>query len=287
MVDTMGSAMFLDPEVEAIILAFFCLVSIIIVSLLMWLIFVCLRVDGSIKWSWAVVFIPLWAVNALVLWGTIYRMTRYDPIKNEELNGRQSSDSHEDDNDNEQDGLLGGRRKKSTTELQHRINQFIPFVNCILAVLFQIFIVLELDAVVDWSMIYVFLPFYVYEISNIVSNGKKGLLTQFILVLQMTLVLVQLTFIKKSYSWAIVFIPAYCLGFYFAYRLWKQYRTFASYPQRQEAQQGQTIVIIASVVYGTMATLFFTVLALIIRRLDGTSHVRLSLILIPVFVILV
>jgi hypothetical protein len=283
MADTMGSTMFLDPEVEAIVLAFFCLVSIIIVSLLMWLIFICLRVDGSINWHWTVVFIPLWIVNALVLWATIYRMKHYDPNKYEELNGQQPDEDEAD----EQDELLGGGRRKKTTKLQHKLNQFIPFINCCLILLYQIFIVLELDGVVNWPIIYVFLPFYAYELNGMISHGKKGLLTRCVFVFQMTLILLQLTFAERSYSWAQVFIPTYCLGFYFAYRLWKQHRIFASYPQRQEAQQGQMIVMIASVFYGIMATLFFTVLALIIRRLDGASHIRLGLILIPVFVILV
>jgi hypothetical protein len=282
MADTMGSTMFLDPEVEAIVLAFFCLASIMIVSLLMWLIFVCLRVDGSIKWAWSVVFIPLWIVNGLVLWATIYRIKNYDPIKNEELD----NDNDEEEAD-EQDELLGRKRNKKTSKLQHKLNQFIPFINCCLVLLFQTFIVLGLDKVIDWPMVYMFIPFYAYEMSDTISHGKKGILTRSVFVLQMTLILVQLTFIERLYSWANVFIPTYCLGIYFGYRLWKQYRIFASYPQRQEAQQGQMIIIIASVFYGVMATLFFTVLALIIRRLDGASHIRLGLILIPVFVILV
>ncbi|KAG2215314.1 hypothetical protein INT46_005931 [Mucor plumbeus] len=130
MADTMGSTMFLDPEVEAVVLAFFCLVSIIIVSVLIWLIFICLRVDSTIQWPWSVVFIPLWLVNALILWATVYRIKNYDPAKNEELNGQfsaqqqQQQQEEEDDEADEQDGLLGSSQKH-ISKLQHRINQYI------------------------------------------------------------------------------------------------------------------------------------------------------------------
>ncbi|KAL7312462.1 U2-type spliceosomal complex subunit cwc23 [Mucor circinelloides] len=288
MADTMGSTMFLDPEVEAIVLAFFCLVSIVIVSVLIWLVFMCLRVDETIQWPWSVVFIPLWLVNALVLWATMYRMKNYDPAKNEELNGQfnqQQRPADEEDAEaaDEEDGLLGSSQKH-ISKLQHVINQYVPFVHCCLLTLFQIFIVLRLDHVIMWKMIYVFIPFYGYELLNTLSNGRKGWHSRSIFVVQMTAILLQLTFEKVS--WAVVFIPVYCSGLYYAYKLWRQYRVFASYPQRQEAQQGQMLVMIASIVYGILAVLFYTVLGLIIRRLDGSSHIKLGLILIPVFIIL-
>jgi hypothetical protein len=50
MTDTMGNIMLLDPRVEAIVLKFFCLASIVIVSVLTWLIVICLRIDASIQW---------------------------------------------------------------------------------------------------------------------------------------------------------------------------------------------------------------------------------------------
>ena len=287
----MGSTMFLDPEVEAVVLAFFCLVSIIIVSVLIWLIFICLRVDSTIQWPWSVVFIPLWLVNALILWATVYRIKNYDPAKNEELNGQfsaqqqQQQQEEEDDEADEQDGLLGSSQKH-ISKLQHRINQYVPFVHCCLLSLFQIFIVLRLDHVINWKMIYVFLPFYCYEIVNTLSNGRKGWLSRSITVVQITAILLQLTY-GNNVSWAVVFIPIYCLGLYYAYKLWKQYKIFASYPQRQEAQQGQMLVMIASLVYGILSVLFYTVLGLIIRRLDGSSHIKMGFILIPVFMILV
>ncbi|OAC98861.1 hypothetical protein MUCCIDRAFT_85410 [Mucor lusitanicus CBS 277.49] len=287
MADTMGSTMFLDPEVEAIVLAFFCLVSIVIVSVLIWLIFMCLRVDGTIQWLWSVVFIPLWVVNALVLWATMYRMKNYDPAKNEELNGQfnQQQADEEDGEGDEHDGLLGSSPNR-ISKLQHAINQYVPFIHCCLWTLFQVFIVLRLDHVIKWKMIHVFIPFYVYELVNTLSNGRKGWHSRSIVIVQMTAILLQLTFDDNKVSWAVVFIPVYCSGLYYAYKLWRQYRVFASYPQRQEAQQGQMLVMIASIVYGILAVLFYTVLGLIIRRLDGSSHIKLGLILIPVFIIL-
>lgn len=288
MADTMGGAMFLDPEVEAMVLAFFCLLSIMLVSILVWFIFICLKVDGSIHWPWSIVFIPLWIVDALILWATFYRMKNYDPVKNDELNNNRE-DTHEDDEEdggeNEEDGLLGSSAKK-TTPLQHKFNQFIPFVQCCLILAFQILIVLRLDGQLD-TIAWIFAPFYLYEIVSTIKNGKKGWLTRSVIIVQMTCIMLQLLVIKRGYTWFIVFIPLYCLGVYYALKLYRQYKVFGSYPQRQEAQQGQMVITIASVIYGIFAAVFYTVLGLVIRRLDGSSHVRLALILIPVFMILV
>lgn len=296
MADTMGGAMFLDPEVEAMVLAFFCLLSIMLVSVLVWFVFICLEVDGSIHWPWSIVFIPLWIVDALVLWATFYRMKNYDPVKNDELNYSNSNnnsreedspeDVEEEGGENEEDGLLGSSSAKKTTPLQHKFNQFIPFVQCCLLLAFQILIVLLLDGQLD-TIAWIFAPFYLYEIVSTIKNGRKGWLTRSVVVVQMTCIMLQLLVIERGYSWFIVFIPLYFLGVYYALKLYRQYKVFGSYPQRQEAQQGQMVITIASVVYGIFAAVFYTVLGLVIRRLDGSSHVKMALILIPVFMILV
>lgn len=279
MADNIGGAMFLDPEVEAIVLAFFCLVSIMIVAVLVWLVFVCLKVDRSVSWTWSVVFIPLWIVNAMALWITFYRLRHYDPKKNEEINR-----TFDQEEATEVDGLLGGGGKRKQ---QHRINQFIPFINCCLIVLFQVGVVLRLDNTIHWSSAIIFIPFYAYELLNSVVIGKKGWITRLVWVIQVTCILLQLIYIKEEYSWAFVFIPLYCLGIFFGYKLWKQYRFFSSLPTRQEAQQGKLLITITSIIYSVIAALFYTVLGFIVARLDGSSQVRLSLILIPIFILLV
>jgi hypothetical protein len=290
MADTMGGgAMFLDPEVEAMVLTFFCLVSLLLVCLFIWIIFLCLKVDSVINWSWRIVFIPLWIVDAAVLWATFYRLRNYDPVKNEELNRQAeeqySAEQAEDEEDNEEGGLLGSSSKK-TTKLQHLFNQYIPFIQCCLLILFQVLIVLHLDHQMS-STLYMFLPFYAYELINTLKNGKRGLLTRTVLIMQVTLILLQLLFIANHFSWFIVFIPTYLLGLFYAYKLYKQYKKFSSHAQRQEAQQGKMLVMVASIVYAVLAILFYTVLLLLIRRLNGSSHIKLGLTLIPVFIILV
>lgn len=295
MADTMGGgAMFLDPEVEAMVLAFFCLVSLLLVSILIWIIFLCLKVDSVIHWSWKIVFIPLWIVDAVILWTTFYRMKNYDPVKNEEMmrqqgNSTEEEEDHEEEEEeeNEEDELLGnGRKKKKPTKLQHLFDRFIPFVQCCLFISFQVLIVLHLDHHMK-STVNIFLPFYAYELINTLKNGKKSWLTRFVLVLQMSMILFQLLFIANHFSWFYIFIPTYCLGVFYALKLYRQYKVFAAYPQRQEAHQGQMLIMIASVIYAVFASLFYTVLLLLVRRLDGTSHIGMGLILIPVFIILV
>lgn len=286
MADTMGGAMFLDPEVEAMVLAFFCLLSIILVSLLIWLIFICLRVDRTVHWAWSIVFIPLWIVDVFILWGTIYRMRHYDAAKNDELNQSTREEEAEEDENEETDGLLGSRTTKNT-KTQHLYNQYIPFIQCCLLLVFQVLIALRLDGYLKVNVAVVFIPFYLYEIMNTIKNGKQGWSTRCFVVVQVTCVLLQLEYIKKDYSWFIVFIPFYFLGLFNFFKLYLLYKKFGGHLQGPEARQGRMLVMVCSVIYGVLAILFYTVLGLIARRLDGTSNIRLSVILIPVFIILV
>ncbi|KAI8082548.1 uncharacterized protein B0P05DRAFT_578742 [Gilbertella persicaria] len=262
MANTMGGAgMFLDPEIEAMALAFFCLASVILVTVLIWLVFVCLRVDDSIKWPWSIVFIPLWSLDGLLLWASIYRMKHGDPYEEQE-------------EPRETDELLGSTKKKTTRYVKYQ------FISTCLLVLFQLLIVLQLDNVVQWPVTCVFLPFYAYQLMCWVLG--KG--TDIVLTVQITCVLLQLIF--PGYSWAIVFIPCYMLGMYYGYVLWKQYKSFASMSDIQAQQQGKRVVLIASVVYVSVAALFYTVLGFIIYRLDGFVSIRLVYLFIPVFIIL-
>lgn len=289
MANTMGGAMFLDPEIEAMVLALFCLMSIILVSLLIWLIFICLRVDGSVQWPWSVVFIPLWIVDVFVLWATIYRMKNYDAAKNEEMNRTQQEQQRQQrENDgyiDEQDGLLSG--SISTSKLQHRCNQFIPFIQCCLVLVFQVLVVLCLDDYFDGNVGIVFIPFYLYQAINTVKNGRKGWSIRAVIFVQMTFILLQLEYIREGYSWFIVFIPLYCLGLFIFFKLYQLYKRFTGRFKGPAARQGQVLVTIGSVIYSIFAVLFYAVLGLMAGRLDGSSSIKLSVILIPAFIILV
>ncbi|KAI8885895.1 hypothetical protein K501DRAFT_66019 [Backusella circina FSU 941] len=292
MVDTMGSAMFLDPEVEAMVLAFFCVVSLVIVSLFIWLIFLCLRVDGVVDWKWWVVFIPLWVVDLLMVWASWLQLKNYDPKEQEKQSGSNNAqDDHEQDDDDEEEDeeaeLLGGgdrsTRNNKMTQWQHILNQYTSFVLCCLAFVFQLFIVLELDHYLAWPIPALFAPYFAYEVINFISIGTSGLVTRTIRLLQVTMIMVQVSYWHTS--WFIVFIPLYLLGLYYGMKLYGQYKYVKLFPQREEAEQGKLLIKIASVIYAVLAGTFYVLLALIARRLEGYA-IKMGFVFIPVFIVM-
>jgi hypothetical protein len=290
MVDTMGSAMLLDPEVEAMVLAFFCVVSLVIVSLFIWLIFLCLKVDGVVHWKWWVVFIPLWVVDMLMVWASWLQLKNYDPKEHESNSNEAQGNEEEGDMDEEEDeeaellGDSGSSKRKKMSPFQHVMSQYAPFVLCCLAFVFQLFIVLELDGYLKWPIPALFAPYYAYEFINFISVGKSALVSRSVRLLQMTLIMIQLSY--WHVSWFIIFIPLYLLGLYYAMKLWGHYKYFKLFPRREEAEQGKLLIKIASVIYCVLAGTFYVLLALIVRRLEGYA-IRLGFVCIPIFIIMV
>ncbi|KAI8972123.1 hypothetical protein BDB01DRAFT_810956 [Pilobolus umbonatus] len=248
MIDKMGGAVFLDPEVEAMVLAFFCLLTTLLISFMIWLLLICLRVDSVIDWHWRNVFIPVWIIDILILWASL--LNHHDP---------------------EQDPLLGQPKSRS----------YLMFIQTVWMVVFQVLIVLHLDGQIE-STVVVFIPYYGFEL---IQFGYSSWLSWLIRVVQMTCILVQLE--TMVYSWFVVFFPLYLLGVYYGYKIYAQYTVYAQHPESSEAQQGKLFVMIGMVIYSVFASLFYIVLALIIQRLDGTSHLKMGFVFIPLFVLLV
>ncbi|KAI8977245.1 hypothetical protein BDF20DRAFT_873744 [Mycotypha africana] len=257
MVDAMGSSAFYfaDPGIESTLLSFFCLISIILLSLLIWIILLCIKIDRTVHWSWTIVFLPMWLIDSVVLWATIYRIRHYNSNTSTEQQHRWKLSDENDqsmmDNNNtdedEEEGttLLGSHRRRKQWKLRDKQqmiqrfrNQYLPCVNTCLFIAFQLFIVLQLDTYTRWSPWTLFLPYYVYELLSAILHffsNAKGTSKRFKLacILQLTCIMLQLTH-RHSYnttavSWAIVFIPTYCLGLYYTFLVWKQYKRFVIY----------------------------------------------------------
>ncbi|CEI90399.1 hypothetical protein RMCBS344292_04725 [Rhizopus microsporus] len=272
MMDTMGpGAILLDPEVEAVILTFFCILSLIFVCIIFWLVFICLKVDSSVRWPWSVVFIPLWIIDGLILWMSLHY------FRNSNSMNKHSSHVHDDEDEGEEDEeellLNEGRYKKSI------ISRCIPLIECVLIILFQVLVVLYLDGYPVYLPC-ILAPYYGFEVIHSLFNGKSGWVTRLVILIQLTCIV----FYHKD--WVIVFIPTYLLGLFYFLKLWRQYRHFARMGNQELAQQAKSLVFAATILYCLLATLFYTVLGLIIARLKGMVQIRLIVILIPIFIIM-
>ncbi|ORE12339.1 hypothetical protein BCV71DRAFT_269298 [Rhizopus microsporus] len=184
---------------------------------------------------------------------------------------------HDDEDggeENEEELLLNeGRYKKSI------ISRCIPLIECVLIILFQVLVVLYLDGYPVYLPC-ILAPYYGFEVIHSLFNGKSGWVTRLVILIQLTCIV----FYHKD--WVIVFIPTYLLGLFYFLKLWRQYRHFARMGNQELAQQAKSLVFAATILYCLLATLFYTVLGLIIARLKGMVQIRLIVILIPIFIIM-
>ncbi|CAO3677173.1 unnamed protein product [Rhizopus stolonifer] len=257
MVDSVGpSAMLLDPEISSIVLAFFGLISILLVCLIVWLVFVCLKVDGTVNWPWHILFIPIWLADGLVLWITLLRAKHATDQKS---------------TDDEEEELLNEGQYKS----KKSIRRYFSFVEFCFIILFQVLVVAHLDGS-HFDLPLVILPYAGFEIVHSFSVGKSGCVVRIG-------VLIQLICLLQHEHWAIIFIPTYFLGVFYAFQLWWRYKQTKIITDQELAQQAKTLVIAAIIIYGLLAVSFYTILGLIIAKLEGVISIKLSLIFIPVF----
>jgi hypothetical protein len=184
------------------------------------------------------------------------------------------SDHVHEDEDEEELLLNEGRYKKSL------VDRCIPLVECVLIILFQVLIILYLDGYPVYLPC-ILAPYYGFEAIHSLLNGKSGWVTRLVILIQLTCI------VLYHKNWVIVFIPTYLLGLFYFLKLWGQYRHFSRMGNQELAQQAKSLVFAATILYCLLATLFYTVLGLIIARLKGMVQIRLIVILIPVFIIMV
>lgn len=189
-----------------------------------------------------------------------------------------SDHAHEDEDGEEEDEgellLNEGRYKKSI------IDRCLPLVECVLIILFQVLIVLYLDGYPVYLPC-ILAPYYGFEVTHSLFNGKSGWVTRLVILIQLTCI------VLYHKNWVTAFIPTYLLGLFYFLKLWGQYRHFAKMGNQELAQQAKSLVFAATILYCLLATLFYTVLGLIIARLKGIVQIRLIVILIPIFIIMV
>ncbi|OQS03000.1 hypothetical protein THRCLA_21268 [Thraustotheca clavata] len=115
-------------------------------------VFVCLKLDGDVTWSWGTTLIPLWICDALVLPYLVIR--NMAPVKHHS-------------GANEETPLVAEGKGEVSEDATATENCFVHTTrNIALAayLLAQIFVVVRLDHVVDWHWLIVLIPYYVASI---------------------------------------------------------------------------------------------------------------------------
>ncbi|RCH81444.1 hypothetical protein CU098_002231, partial [Rhizopus stolonifer] len=266
----MGTVMgpLFDPHIESIFCTLF-FTSLLISFLLVFLILVALRIDHILTWSWRLVWIPAWLFHLLLL----YSLLRF-PKKPDEKKTR----------------------------------QLVWILYFLLVLVFQILVVLRLDAQIQWSACELFAPLFFLELVQFalvslgsvvgclallsMNEGKKRigkyLFGQYwLLVLRLGLIL--MIALRTDHilncSWLIVFIPLYLVGLKYAVQLIVQYRMYSQLPQREVGHQGKVTVLCGIVVFVVLGTFIYVVIGLIGQRLNGLESIRMANIFIPLFII--
>ncbi|KAJ2959270.1 hypothetical protein NQZ79_g5201 [Umbelopsis isabellina] len=313
MMGTVASPLF-DPEIESMLCTLFMTLATAFALLIIFFVFLSVKIDNYVNWTWAVVWIPLWicsAVAILSFFTHLLRSFKDDDDDKYDEDEAEADYGHEDETDEERTNRRAARRRQKRRLSQARST--LSLVYLFLVLLFQIFIVVRLDDQVSWSAGTVFVPYFILEVFNFLftlvdfainfkvismaaENHKLGWkqLVQLVFdsfwwfvirLVQAILIVVRIDG-AITCSWGAVFIPLYLIFFKYAIQLGLAYRKFQYLPQQEIAQQGKTTVKIGFIALLIVSILFYSLLGLIARRLDGLSFVKMSNVLIPVFIVL-
>lgn len=290
MMDTVVSPLF-NPEVESMLCTLLMSTSFVFSLSIIFLVFLTVRIDQFVLWSWSVVWIPAWIINIM----TLYTIVKYVIIRNDD--GKDKSDDEE------------AKEVKENEQIMDKCKKFIVLINFLLLVLFQIFIVIRLDQSVMWTACAVFIPYFIFEGIHFLTTGLKALVgclalisvkekgriplfifTQYWLnILRFCLFLLIPLRIDQiiQCSWGVVFIPLYLIGLKWAIELAYRYYVFSKMPQPEIAHQGKITVLVGVIVFIIVGILFYSLVGLIAQRLDGILYVKMSNVFVPLFIVFV
>lgn len=308
---------------EKIALVGFMLVSIMVAFLSLFPIFLALRGDSVVMWSYGVVFVPVWLVDAFIYLGIVLRYF-YHPSETENDDDPDTDDENDEELTPEE---LAGRKaeRKRQLELIDYVVGTQRFIQWSLIVLFQVFCILKIDSTIGWSWPTVFIPWFIYEcfsllftalayhamVTSPTSRLAESLRAQqgenfniptwvklilawkmfrFLLfrVVMAILVVAKLGGSITS-SWATVFIPVYMLFVMIIIRFIIRYRAAKRMPESEAKSAAVASNILAFVALVVFGSLFFATLGMWIARLDSTlpeTSYRVAIILVPVFLVL-
>ncbi|KAJ3386491.1 hypothetical protein HDU80_000384, partial [Chytriomyces hyalinus] len=144
-VEMMDKMPFLDVSVILAMKNFFFAITFVSAILLLFPVFVSMKIDGKIGWTWPIVFIPSFIVLGIVLIGALLA-----PV---------SGDSEDEDRSDKKASLLSRVLRKLYN---------IAYVACL--TVFDVLISLRLESIISVNWGTVFVPWYLMEISHFASG---------------------------------------------------------------------------------------------------------------------
>ncbi|KAI8880617.1 DnaJ-domain-containing protein [Backusella circina FSU 941] len=297
MMDTVVSPLF-DPIIESKLCSLLTSLSLLFVLFIAFFAFLTVRIDDIVSWRWAVTWIPGWIINIVLFTCLVYYTITAEYDDDNETSGDiEKSNSSEDEN-------MFLRQQQRKLAIATRVLWIAYFL---LFLLFQIFIVVRLDEIVNWKACIVFIPYFILEGIHFCVTMLKCLIGSLALksvgeakrvpvylfskfwLMAMRFCLMLLIPLRIdgaiTCSWGIVFIPLYLIGLKYAVELVYRYYSFSRLPQPEVAHQGKVTVLVGVGLFIVVGLLFYTLIGLIARRLDGFMFVRMSHVFVPVFIV--
>lgn len=167
--ESMGDvAPFIDPELMLMMNTIFFVGTLISALFIMFPAFIFVRADHKVTWSWAVVFIPLFIIDAFLLFMAL--SMREGPGEDDEDDAGTFSENRNETFEQRQ-RKQRERKRKSSSNVLTRLAYFALFL------IFQIFIVLRLNRSISWSWGIVFIPWFLLEAMNFGAQTRSVLET--------------------------------------------------------------------------------------------------------------
>ncbi|KAF9370190.1 hypothetical protein CPB97_002949 [Podila verticillata] len=292
-------------EIESMLCTIFVILSVLLTLAIIFFSFLSVRIDGKVQWNYWVVFIPLWILDAILVFAILYQATR--PVD------KDLEDDQQDLEPEDRDSTPMAQEERKNEKIRERkraqlSGSVFALVNIILFIAFQALIVRKANDSESISGPTVFTPYFILEgfyllmalIQLIVALRMAGaaevpLKAKLVLVfeslwwklIRLTLaVLIMLRIDDKiTCSWGIVFIPLYLVGIKYFLQLVFGYRSFGQMQNQEMKQQGQAMMITGLVVFVILGSLSYALIGLLAARLDGHTY-AVSRVLIPVFIVL-
>ncbi|CAG8803300.1 12478_t:CDS:2, partial [Racocetra persica] len=202
----------LDPDIQGPLCLLFTILSILIILMILFFVFLSIQIDGSVSWSYGVVFIPIWIEDVLLFF--VREQARE-------------------------------ARRKQQRALS-RTRNFLYNIYLVMILLFQVFIVLRADNIITWKAAMIFAPYFVVEAINLYPtflvyldllkspivldvNGNSSLYLKikcffdtfwwFAIRISLAILIVLKIDQIINCDWAVVFIPLYLVGIRYGFQI--------------------------------------------------------------------
>ncbi|KAJ3195422.1 hypothetical protein HK101_000264 [Irineochytrium annulatum] len=314
-ISMMDNIPFLDPEMLLTMNKTFGIATLLVLSLFLFPIFISLRADGKVSWSWIAVFVPAFLAVGAAIAGIAFSSPGGDDDEDQE---KDPQDKEKDDRDRKREAM------------QSKI-MGVGYLSLVLLLLILLSIQLQGSLSSWWA---VFAPWYVLEVVHVLSSvrslreklaaglvlsaerapgpdgeeaegvevisrpytgiEKVGMVLEEFLgwalrILQAILIPIKLTN-PDSFSWVMTFLPSFLIGaLYFVVIIIGCVSVRADHSLPPELNRNRRYSLTARMIIFIVGAIFvFTTIGLLIKRLESgdANSPSTAVILIPVFIIL-